>query len=527
VLDLQYDFHSGSGDNGNVYKIVNNRDTNRSQNFLYDDLNRILQAYTDGNSPLTTSWGETFSPTPTNPGVAPTMLGIDAWGNLTNRSAVNGKTNTEGLSCASATTNNQLPTCLGYDAAGNMTSYGTVTYTYDQENHMTKYMGAVTDQYVYDGDGRRVKKNAATVTLYWYDLAGNVLEETSSTGVMQSDYVYFAGKRVARRDADTTVKYYFSDQLGSASVITDAVGTMNPHPLAESDYYPYGGEIPIWSGDSNHYKFTGKERDADTCTPSTTCLDNFGARYYGVSLGRFVTPDWAARPTAVPYAVFGDPRTLNLYNYVENAPLNRADADGHCPWCIPAAVGAVVGGAIEAGIEIYHGEELSGRKIGGAMLGGAIAGGTLGLASGAGLGVTVLAGAVGNTAGGVAERGIATGSASKAFDAKAMVKDAAWGAAAGALAKGGGTAGETLAGKEQLEQLTEKAGWAKLGARHAARVERQRTALAATVRGGEKIGEQVGHHFAELIQKSTTQQPESTQHNESRKPEPDEVRRAH
>jgi RHS repeat-associated protein len=39
------------------------------------------------------------------------------------------------------------------------------------------------------------------------------------------------------------------------------------------------------------YKFTSKERDAESG------LDMFGARYYGSSLGRFMTPDWAtARP---------------------------------------------------------------------------------------------------------------------------------------------------------------------------------------------------------------------------------------
>ena len=40
-------------------------------------------------------------------------------------------------------------------------------------------------------------------------------------------------------------------------------------------------------------------------------------------------PDWAARPTDVPYAVFGDPQSLNLYGYVRNDPVSRADADGH------------------------------------------------------------------------------------------------------------------------------------------------------------------------------------------------------
>jgi RHS repeat-associated protein len=35
------------------------------------------------------------------------------------------------------------------------------------------------------------------------------------------------------------------------------------------------------------YKFTGKERDTETG------LDNFGARYYGSNMGRFMTPDWS------------------------------------------------------------------------------------------------------------------------------------------------------------------------------------------------------------------------------------------
>src|SRR5438552_12540010 len=72
-------------------------------------------------------------------------------------------------------------------------------------------------------------------------------------------------------------------------------------------------------------KFTGKERDSESG------LDNFGARYDSSTLGRFMTPDWAARPTTVPYAVFGDPQSLNLYGYVRNDPVSRADLDGHCP----------------------------------------------------------------------------------------------------------------------------------------------------------------------------------------------------
>jgi RHS repeat-associated protein len=71
------------------------------------------------------------------------------------------------------------------------------------------------------------------------------------------------------------------------------------------------------------YKFTGKERDSETG------LDYFGTRYYGSNMGRFVSPDWSAAPTPVPYADLTDPQTLNLYGYVRNNPLAKIDPDGH------------------------------------------------------------------------------------------------------------------------------------------------------------------------------------------------------
>ena len=78
------------------------------------------------------------------------------------------------------------------------------------------------------------------------------------------------------------------------------------------------------------YKFTAKERDAETG------LDFFGARYFSAAQGRFTSPDWAAKPEPVPYANLEDPQTLNLYGYVRNNPLSKADADGHCGLDDPA-----------------------------------------------------------------------------------------------------------------------------------------------------------------------------------------------
>ena len=67
-----------------------------------------------------------------------------------------------------------------------------------------------------------------------------------------------------------SVAYYFSDHLKTASVIADSAGNIK----SESDYYPWGGELQFVNSDTNHYKFTGKERDTETG------LDYFGARYY-------------------------------------------------------------------------------------------------------------------------------------------------------------------------------------------------------------------------------------------------------
>jgi hypothetical protein len=42
-----------------------------------------------------------------------------------------------------------------------------------------------------------------------------------------------------------------------------------------------------------------------------------------------MSPDWSKSPAAVPYANLQNPQSLNLYAYVNNDPLSRADVDGH------------------------------------------------------------------------------------------------------------------------------------------------------------------------------------------------------
>jgi RHS repeat-associated protein len=116
------------------------------------------------------------------------------------------------------------------------------------------------------------------------------------------------------------VHYYLSDHLGSTSIVASATGAVEE----ESDYYPFGTEVVVIGPGINELKFTGKRRDTESQ------LDYFGARYYSNMLGRWATPDWAAKPAAVPYAVLGDPQSLNLYTYVRNIPTTGIDPDGHC-----------------------------------------------------------------------------------------------------------------------------------------------------------------------------------------------------
>lgn len=357
VFSLCYDFHLGvslsgpctfgaypTGDNGNVFQVLNNVDSTRSVAYSYDHLNRIAQANTL-NSTSSNCWGEVYT--------------IDNWSNLTNRAGVSGMgtCNTEGLS-ATATPQNQL-SGIGvlYDAAGNITqdNLGN-TPTYDAENRIATDAGYT---YSYDADGMRMEKSTGSSgTMYWPGPGGAVLTETDLTGtVVNEEYVYFNGARSARVDRPSgAVHYYFSNHLGSASVITDAIGNI----VDQTDYYPYGGVAYSSGGDPNHYKFTGKERDTESG------LDEFGARYYASPLGRFMTPDWAEKPIDVPYADFGNPQSLNLYSYVKNNPTTTRDPDGHCAEVISCTIEFGAGGSVFGPVGTVVGG-LAGAAIGGAI----------------------------------------------------------------------------------------------------------------------------------------------------------------
>ena len=323
LLDLSFNFNYGSGDNGNVNGVTNNHDTTRSQGFGYDALNRLLTAET--TSTYSTSpahcWGEAyvFDNNTTSSG---------AWGNLTNinpaSSAYNGCTQ-ETLS-VTATAQNQISAGT-YDTPGNLTyisGAGGGTFTFNAENQMTQAATSTTTGYVYDGAGDRVEKTASGTPykLYWYGIDGTVLDETDQTGNVSntnfSEYVFFAGQRIGRRDYSNNVYYYAIDHLGTSRVIAEVPSGSTIATLCyDADFYPFGGERPYTNNCTQNYKFTGQERDSDS-------LDYFPARYGSSQFGRFMSPDPVGDFVANP----ANPQSWNEYSYVTNNPLSMIDPTG-------------------------------------------------------------------------------------------------------------------------------------------------------------------------------------------------------
>src|SRR5712664_3124541 len=130
------------------------------------------------------------------------------------------------------------------------------------------------------------------------------------------------------------IRWLVTDQLGTPRMIFDQSGSLAT--VSRHDYLPFGEELFAGTAgrtttqgyslsDNVRQKFTLKERDNETG------LDYFGARYYGSTQGRFVSPDplhfWMLdRKKQDQY--ISNPQRWNRYTYVLNNPLSRVDPDG-------------------------------------------------------------------------------------------------------------------------------------------------------------------------------------------------------
>lgn len=282
--------------------------------YAYDDFNRL----TGGSATAGVDNGLTLGWT------------YDRYGNRWAQNANCSSGNCGGVSAAqpqlSFANSNQV-VGWSYDADGNLLNDGRNSYTYDAEGRVVTLNGAQT--YMYDAEGRRVAKysGGSISSIYLLGLGGEqVTELTSSGGWKHSNLFAPGGRLVASYEgpngtAAAGYHFHLTDWLGTERMQTTAAGAQEETCAS----YPFGDGLNCTgtSADATEQHFTGKERDAESG------LDYFFARYYSSNLARFMTPDWAAAPTAVPYATFGDPQTLNLYAYVNNNPNTGVDLDGH------------------------------------------------------------------------------------------------------------------------------------------------------------------------------------------------------
>jgi RHS repeat-associated protein len=167
--------------------------------------------------------------------------------------------------------------------------------------------------------------------------------ETDASGNEFYRYFYFARRLVKREEANDWVDHYGLDALGNVRFVHGYSGTNDV-----SEYYPFGGERILQSQTNNNRKFTSEERDSESGN------DNFGARYYSSSLGRFMSPDDG------PGQHTGNPQTWNLYSYVENNPLNSIDPTGHSTHT--AADGDVLAAYDDGDLGVYQHTNIDNRK---------------------------------------------------------------------------------------------------------------------------------------------------------------------
>jgi RHS repeat-associated protein len=245
----------------------------------------------------------------------------------------------------SVTVNLPSSVSYAYDTNGNLMSDGTRSFTYDDENELTNVSvaGSWWTTFVYDGRNRlRIRfeylwQNSAWVLAkevhYIYD-GSLVIQERDGNNIPTVTYnrgldlggasscsssldgAGGIGGLLARTDNSLMIggagdphAYYHADANGNVTML------VNSKQFAAARYlYDSFGNTIAKSGplaDANTYRFSSKE-----CHP-TSGLCYFGRRFYDPNLQRWLNRD--------PIGIRGG---VNLYGYVQNAPLNRTDAFG-------------------------------------------------------------------------------------------------------------------------------------------------------------------------------------------------------
>jgi RHS repeat-associated protein len=218
-----------------------------------------------------------------------------------------------------------------YDPNGNLIGDGTNTFLYDAENRLVSATaGGTTTNLTYDPSGRlwRVQKGSAD-TRFLYD-GDALVAEYDSSGNLINRYVH--GSNAAADDplvwyvgsGTGTKRYLHADHLGSIVAMTNTSGAPSINTYDE-----YG--IP-GTNNAGRFQYTGQ-----AWLPELG-MYHYKARVYSPTLGRFLQTD--------PIGYVGG---INLYEYVQDDPIDRIDPTGEIDW---KRVGQFAYGAGEAAVGV-------------------------------------------------------------------------------------------------------------------------------------------------------------------------------
>jgi RHS repeat-associated protein len=195
-----------------------------------------------------------------------------------------------------------------YDAAGNLTSDGSCNpcWTYDDRGNLIQGEGAT---FAYDGLGRRVQKISGGVTYdFFLNLDGTPWDEYQGTVHSRVNGGLFTY-------ANNTTYFNRTDHLGTPRVTTDYTATI----VRTESNLPFGdGFTETTSPFLDFVGYAGGFWDAESNA------DHFGAREYGKTQGRWLSPDPAGIGAVDPK----NPQTWNRYAYVNNNPMSLTDPTG-------------------------------------------------------------------------------------------------------------------------------------------------------------------------------------------------------
>ena len=248
-------------------------------------------------------------------------------------------------------------TTYSYDSMDRLTEKatpkGSLTYTYDGENHLVS-MGS-TVALVYDGDGNRVSKtvttsSGSTTTTYLIDDLNptgypQVVDELVN-GAVSVTYTYGFQRISEDRVVSGSIvpSWYMYDGVGNVRGLTNSAGTQTD----TYEYDAFGNSFTVSGSTANEMMYRGEQYDSDLG------LYYLRARNYNPTTGRFMSRD---PEDGQPFV----PKTLHKYLYAGGDPVDAMDPTGRAELfekallddaVLPALTEVIIAGAPKVAVAI-------------------------------------------------------------------------------------------------------------------------------------------------------------------------------